>query len=111
MKSLIPMLCLTATVFVASPLVAQEPQTDSSIPLSNISSTSYQAEPPLTYAQQTARFESDQRIMRMQFNKWIGYEPLRPAMNSSYMSNGLKRYYIPARGWIVTPGNVSTWYW
>jgi hypothetical protein len=111
MKNLTLMLCLSGIAFIAQPLSAQEPQADTEIPLSNTPSTSYEAEPPLTYAQQIARFESEQRIMRMQFNKWIGYEPLRPAMNSSYMSNGLKRYYLPTRGWIVTPGYANAWYW
>ncbi len=111
MKSVSRALCLLIASLCAPALQAQEPLPEPTIPLSNTSSNSYESEPPLTYAQQVARFESEQRILRMQFNKWIGHEPLRPAMNANYMSNGMQRYYLPSRGWIVTPGNVRTWYW
>ncbi|MCR9293167.1 MAG: hypothetical protein NXI32_10640 [bacterium] len=104
-------LAIFAIALTAAPLSGQEPLPDPDIPLSNSPSTSYASPPPLTYAQQTARFESEQRILRMQWNKWIGYEPLRPTMNASYMSNGVQRYYIPARGVIVSPAYANAWYW
>lgn len=89
---------------------AQEPLPEPNLPLSNTPSTAYEPA-PLTYAQQIARFESEQRILRLEWNKWIGYDPLRPSMNASYMSNGLRHYYIPARGWIVSTGPARSWYW
>lgn len=114
MKQLDRLVALAA-VAICSMLVptanAQEPvavRDAPRLPLTN--STSYEVK-PLTYAQQRARFVDQQRVMQMAFNRWIGYSPLRPNMNASYMSNGVQRYYIPSRGMIVSPSNVRTWYW
>lgn len=74
-------------------------------------SPSVEAPKPLTFPQQVARYQAEQRMLRMQWNQWIGYSPLRPNMNSSYMSNGLNRYYIPSRGIIVTGNYHNGWYW
>lgn len=49
---------------------------------------------PLTIAQQRARYEADQRMLRMQWNKWIGYEPLRPAMPNPLTNNEMNPYYM-----------------
>ncbi|MCC6511685.1 MAG: hypothetical protein IT423_21475 [Pirellulaceae bacterium] len=49
---------------------------------------------PLTIAQQRARFDADQRMLRMQWNKWIGYEPLRPALPNAMMNNEMNPYYL-----------------
>lgn len=53
---------------------------------------------PLTIAQQRARFDADQRMLRMQWNRWIGYEPLRPSSPNVLMQNEINPYYLqPAR--------------
>ena len=81
------------------------------LPLSNSPSVQYPAPAPLSFAQQQARFEAEQRTLRMAWNNWIGYSPLRPNMNASYMSNGLQQYYIPSRAVIVSTGHTRSWYW
>jgi len=77
----------------ASPAAAA----DAPLPLStNVSVGRYDASvsKPLTIAQQRARFEADQRMLRMQWNKWIGYEPLRPAMPNPLTNNEMNPYYM-----------------
>ncbi len=64
----------------------------------------------LTIPQQRAKFAADQRMLRMEWNNWIGYSPLRPNVNASYMSQGMPNYYIYSRGVIVN-GNSRAWYW
>jgi len=49
---------------------------------------------PLTLAQQRARYEADQRMLRIQWNKWIGYEPLRPALPNALTNNEMNPYYF-----------------
>ena len=100
-----------AIAWIATRASAQEPVLEPRLPLSNAPSGSQAGFEALSYSQQIARFESDQRILRMQWNKWIGHEPLRPSVNASYMSNGLRQYYIPSRGLIVTAGPTRAWYW
>ena len=100
-----------AVTWIGSGALAQELTPEPILPLSNTPSAAYPAWAPLTYAQQVARFESEQRMLRIQWNKWVGYDSLRPSMNASYMSNGSRRYYIPSRGLIVTSGPTRTWYW
>ena len=92
---------------------AQEPlgKVDRPLPLGSSSSSSEFRPPELTLVQQRAKFAADQRMLRTEWNNWIGYSPLRPHMNASYMSNGSPRYYIPSRGIIVSAGNAGTWYW
>ncbi len=112
LKKLFVAIAVGLIVMAANSVDAQEPAEASPsdrIPLSN--SPSYELPPPLTFAQQKARFQEEQRMLRMEWNKWIGYSPSRPNMNASYMSNGLQRYYIPSRGVIVTGYNHSGWYW
>ena len=96
--------CLAGTNATAN---AQQPEP---LPLSTSRSSAYQ-ERPLTIAQQRAKFAADQRMLRLEWNQWIGHEPLRPFMNASYMSNGSPRYYIPSRGVIVSYGMGNAWYW
>ncbi|MEZ6135493.1 MAG: hypothetical protein R3C53_11345 [Pirellulaceae bacterium] len=65
----------------------------------------------LSIAQQRAIFAANQRVLRMEFNNWIGYSPLRPNVNASYMSSGYPRYYIPSRGVFVSATGGRAWYW
>lgn len=112
MPSLKSLALSTAIVLVASVAQAQEfgePAPPATPELTV--SPSVEAPKPLTFAQQNARFQAEQAMMRMQWNKWIGHDPARPFVNASFMSNGFQRYYIPSRGLIVTGGNVRTWYW
>lgn len=67
--------------------------------------------PQLTFPQQVARYQAQQRVLRMEFNNWIGYSPLRPNMNASWMSNGVQQFYIPSRGVFVSAGPSRSWYW
>lgn len=66
---------------------------------------------PLTVSQQRARFEAEQRLYRAEWNNWIGYSPLRPSLNSSYMSNIAPRYFVPSRGILIRTGQPLWWYW
>ena len=81
------------------------------LPLTTSPYASVPAYKPLTIPQQRARFAAEQRMLRLEWNEWIGYSPLRPNMNASYLSNGMQRYYIPSRGVIVSAGRTSSWYW
>ncbi len=76
---------------------ADDPSASTSLPLTTSSSwDSYNGTvpQPLTIAQQRARYQADQRMMRMEWNKWIGYEPLRPSMPNAMMSNELNHHYM-----------------
>ena len=86
---------------------------DSNLQVSDSTSIQYyQAQSqPLTYAQQRARFEAEQRLYRIEWNNWIGYSPSRPAVNSSYMSSIAPRYFVPSRGVVYHTGQSRLWYW
>ncbi len=106
--------CLTALAALASPLRADD--TDKPLPLSTTASVgSYDAavSKPLTIAQQRARFEADQRMLRMQWNKWIGYEPLRPALPYALTNNEMNPYFFqPVRYrpvWAVWNNGSRIW--
>ena len=104
-------LACACALLMASVVNAQEfGELDQPAPKPTVS-PSVQQPKPLSFAQRTARYQAEQAMMRIQWNKWIGYEPLRPHMNASYMSNGSQRYYIPSRGLVVTGGSVNAWYW
>lgn len=103
-------LALTFFVVGQSQCLAQE-AAEEPLPLTQSPSVKYVTTQPLSFAQQQARFEAEQRSMRLQWNNWIGYSPSRPNMNASYMSNGVQRYYIPSRALIVSAGYTRTWYW
>ena len=73
------------------------PAAASPLPLSTTTSLGgYEAvvPQPLTIAQQRARYEADQRMLRMQWNKWIGYEPLRPSLPNALTNNEMNPYYL-----------------
>lgn len=92
--------CLACTLAMATSAAwADDPPISpiSPIPLSTtLSLGGYDATvpQPLTIAQQRARFDADQRMLRMQWNKWIGYEPLRPSMPNAMMQNERNPYYL-----------------
>ena len=104
---------LVTMLAVPSVVKAQEPanRIDRQLPLVTANSPSDSVPQELTIVQQRAKFAADQRMLRTEWNNWIGYSPLRPNLNSSYMSNGTQRYYIPSRGVIVSAGNARAWYW
>lgn len=81
------------------------------LPMSNSPSSAYYQYKPLTFAQQQARFEAEQRAYRMEWNRWIGYSPLRPTTNASYMSGSYRQSYFSAdRGVFINTGGRS-WFW
>lgn len=107
-------LALMACVFCVQVTVqataqAQEPSRP--LPLGTSGSPSDEVAKVPSVIQQRAMFAAEQRILRIEYNNWIGHSPLRPNMNASYMSNGMQRYYIPSRGAIVSAGNARSWYW
>ena len=112
-KRIVFVLALTAFCLSQQSGFAQAPDDQAGpLPLATDRSASdYVGRPMLTIPQQRAKFAADQRMLRLQWNEWIGYSPLRPQMNGSYMSNGVHRYYIPRRGVIVSAGPSSYWYW
>ena len=92
----IPCLALSLA-FLASSLPADDTVVPPPLPLSSPASLgNYEAATaqPLTIAQQRARFEADQRMLRMQWNKWIGYEPLRPSQPNVMMNNEMNPNYL-----------------
>lgn len=64
-----------------------------------------------TIIHERARVEAHNRMMRTEFNKWIGHSPARPNMNASYMSAGSPLFYMPASGQLVNAGVARSWYW
>ncbi len=90
--------CLAVLLAIAaSPLRADDPAPGQSLPLTTpggIGSYEGTISQPLTIAQQRARFDADQRMLRMQYNKWIGYEPLRPAMPNALTNNEWNPHYM-----------------
>ena len=87
-------LCLAIS---ASQLPADDTVVPPPLPLSSPASLgTYETaqSQPMTIAQQRARFEADQRMMRMQWNKWIGYEPLRPSQPNPMMNNEMNPNYL-----------------
>lgn len=102
-------IALCVQFIVQSAAQAQEPSRP--LPLASSNSPSDEVAAGPSIIQQRAMFAAEQRMLRIEYNNWIGHSPLRPNMNSSYMSNGLQRYYIPSRGVIVSAGNARSWYW
>lgn len=99
-----------AIALLCVPGQAQEPLVPK-LPLTQSPSTAASAPQQFTFAQQQARFVAEQRMLRMEYNNWIGYSPLRPNMNASYMSSGYQHFYIPSRGVIVSSSPQRAWYW
>ncbi len=86
------------------------------LPLSGSSTAAYQRydayrEEAQQQIRQRVQFEARQRVLREEWNQWIGYSPARPTVNASNLSNGLPYYYVPSRGQIVTTGMGRSWYW
>ncbi|MEZ6151466.1 MAG: hypothetical protein R3C09_15215 [Pirellulaceae bacterium] len=86
------------------------------LPLSGSSAAAYQRydtyrEEAQQQIRQRVQFEARQRVLREEWNQWIGYSPARPTVNASNLSNGLPYYYVPSRGQIVTTGMGRSWYW
>ena len=94
-------------------VVAQEGQSlTKPLPLSSPSTAGYnQTAQAWSIIHERARVEAEGRLIRTEFNKWIGHSPARPSMNASYMTNGSPLYYIPARGQFVNAGLTRSWYW
>ena len=90
--------CLASTAFSAAAMAqADDTVVPPPLPLSSTSSLSgYEGtvQQPLTIAQQRARYDADQRMLRMQWNKWIGYEPLRPSQPNALTNNEMNPYYM-----------------
>ena len=84
---------LAVVVLMLAPLQvqAQEPEKDV-LPLTTSTSAAMYFPKPLSYPQQMARFEAEQRSMRMEHNRWIGLDPARPITNSSYTYSGLYNF-------------------
>jgi hypothetical protein len=86
-------------------------QPQPAMPVSNSPSAVYYQYKPLTFAQQRARFEAEQRMYRMEWNLWIGHSPLRPNSNASYMAASYyQNYYNADRGVLINTGTRG-WYW
>jgi hypothetical protein len=103
--------CALAVACVCGQANAQDNQNPLDLPITNSPSLSAYQYKPLTYAQQRARFESEQRALRMEWNNWIGYSPLRPNVNASYTSaSSYQNYYATERGVIMNTGHRG-WYW
>lgn len=68
---------------------------------------------PMTIAQQRARYDADQRMARMQWNKWIGYEPSRPSLPNALTNNEMNPYFFqPVRYrpvWTVWNNGSRIW--
>lgn len=110
LKVLAVMVCaFCVQVTVQATAQAQEPSRP--LPLRTSNSPSDDVVKVPSVIQQRAMFAAEQRMLRIEYNNWIGYSPLRPNMNASYMSNGSQRYYMPSRGAIVSAGNARSWYW
>lgn len=67
----------------------------------------------MTIAQQRARYDADQRMARMQWNKWIGYEPSRPSLPNALTNNEMNPYFFqPVRYrpvWTVWNNGSRIW--
>jgi hypothetical protein len=90
---------------------AQDPfeQNKDVLPLTTSTSAAMYFPKPLTYAQQVARYEAEQRTMRMERNRWIGFDPARPVTNSSYTYSGLYNF-TPGNSYSVAYGSRHRFY-
>lgn len=106
------LLTIASTSFAQENLFRGEPaaRPDNALPLSDSSSLANQPR-PLTYPQQVARFAAQQRVARIEFNRSIGYTPLRPTVNESVFAYSRSNYYMPATGGVYSPGYYAGWYW
>lgn len=82
------------------------------MPLTSPSASSYnRTEKAWAIIHERARIEAEGRLLRSEFNHWVGHSPARPNMNGSYLSNGSRLYYIPGRSQFVNAGAGRSWYW
>jgi hypothetical protein len=102
---------LSMTAVPAAAQHIQEPEV--ALPLSNTPSMDHYHPQvsQFSIAQQRAWYAAQQNMYRQEWFNWIGYSPLRPTVNASYMSNGYPRYYVPSRGVITSGGAVRSRYW
>ncbi len=68
---------------------------------------------PMTFRQYRARVEMQQMLMRAEYYKWIGYEPLRPNISATPAFNLPSAvYWTPYNARVYYPtasGNVFRW--
>jgi len=86
------LLVVAGFLSVTSQTQAQQPDNGDALPMTTSTSAAQYFPKPLTYPQQLARHEAEQRTMRMEHNRWIGFDPARPATNASYMYSGLYNF-------------------
>ncbi len=103
---------LIAASAMAAPLQsqAQEPDSANPLPMSTSTSASQYFPKPLTYPQQLARYEAEQRAMRMEYNRWIGFDPARPTTNSSFMVSGLYNFAPSYNSYSIAYGSRHRFY-
>jgi hypothetical protein len=91
---------------------AQEkaPATSQPLPMTKSPSASNYPK-PLTFSQQQARYEAEQRTLRLEWYRWMGYTPSRPSLNASYQSYQPTFYYNGHRGILINANNPRHWYW
>lgn len=99
---------VTTTALQARAQDPFEPNKDV-LPLTTSTSAEMYFPKPLTYPQQMARYEAEQRTMRMERNRWIGFEPARPVTNSSYTYSGLYNF-TPGNNYSVAYGSRHRFY-
>ncbi|MCA9193345.1 MAG: hypothetical protein KDB03_16350 [Planctomycetales bacterium] len=85
-------------------------QLANSMSLANGSYSGTSVEKPLTYSQQIARMQHEQRLARMEFDNWIGFSPARPTMGTMFWSYGTPSYYLPSRN-VIVRARGNPWYW
>lgn len=103
------LLTIVGVVACATPSQAQEPESANALPMTTSTSAALYFPKPLTYPQQIARYEAEQRAMRMEYNRWIGFDPARPATNSSWMYSGLYNF-TPSVSYSVAYGSRHRFY-
>ena len=81
------------------------------LPPSHPQAEAYAQFPQMTIAQRRARFQAEQQMLRQEWYNWMGYTPMRPTVNASYMASTARHYYLPSRGAIVNLGGSRVWYW
>lgn len=108
------LLCLAGLLGTSQLCMAQSPMDPNAgvMPLSSPSASAYVHESlGMSLIHRRAMYEAEQRMLRTEFNKWIGYNPARPNMNASYLTNSKQLYYLPSRGQFVNVGVARPWYW
>lgn len=107
-QNMLILLVVAALMSVSFQARAQEPEKDV-LPLTTSTSAAMYFPKPLTYPQQMARYEAEQRTMRMERNRWIGFDPARPITNASYTYSGLYNFN-PGNSYTVAYGSRHRFY-